>query len=84
MATMNFGKTMRRHGTGAGEVLEIELGPREVRRLAGDHRGLRIACTAGMLWVTQAGDPDDYYLGTAEEFTLTKPGAVVVQGMERS
>jgi hypothetical protein len=81
MATMTFGKAVRRKGAGAGEVLEIELGPREVRRLAGDHRGLHIACASGLLWVTQADDPDDYYLGAAEQFVVTKPGPVVVQGM---
>ncbi len=82
MATMTFGKTMRRSGDGAGEVLEMELGPREVRRLAGDRRGLRITCAGGTLWVTQAGDPEDYYVGAAEEFTVTKAGPVVVQGMQ--
>ncbi len=81
MATMTFDKTMRRTGRGAGEVLEMALGPREVRRLPGDRRGLRITCASGALWLTQAGDSEDHYLAPHEQFTVTKEGAVVVQGM---
>ncbi len=65
------------------EVLEVGLAPASVRRLAGDHRGLRIRCTAATLWITQNGDPADYYLGAGEQFTVTRPGPVVLQGMRR-
>jgi hypothetical protein len=88
VAMMSLGKTMRRNEPGAGggqpgtgDVLEIELAPRDVRRLAGDHRGLRITCAGAMLWVTQSGDPNDYYLGAAEQFTVNRAGPVVLQGL---
>jgi hypothetical protein len=85
---MTVGKTVRRNESGmsevrpgSGDVLEIELAPRDVRRLAGDHRGLRITCAGAVLWVTQTGDPNDYYLGAAEQFTVNRAGPVVLQGL---
>jgi hypothetical protein len=66
----------------AGEVLEVALAPRTLRRLAGDHRGLRIRCTGAALWITQDGDPADYCLDAGEQFTVTRPGLIVLQGLE--
>ncbi len=82
MAVMNLAKAGNVR-MGSGDVLEIELAPRGVRRLVGDHRGLRIKCTTGALWITQDGDLGDYCLGAAEQFTVTRPGTVVLQGMPR-
>ncbi len=82
MAVMNLAKAGNAR-MASGDVLEIELAPRNVRRLAGDHRGVRIKCTGGMLWITQDGDLDDYYLAAAEQFTITRPGTIVLQGMPR-
>jgi hypothetical protein len=65
----------------AGDVLEIALAPRSVRRLMGDHRGLHIRSAGAALWITQQGDPVDYVLSATEQFTVTRPGPVVLQGM---
>jgi hypothetical protein len=82
MAAMNLVKTGAGNvRLGLGEIVEIELAPRSVRRLNGDHRGLRIKCTGAALWVTQEGDPDDYCLSGGEQFTVTRPGPLVLQGM---
>ncbi len=83
MAVMNLAKA----GAGnvrmaSGDVLEIQLAPRSVRRLNGDYRGLRIKCTGAGLWVTQEGDLDDHCLAGGEQFTVTRPGPVVLQGMQ--
>ena len=65
----------------ADRLLEIALAPRSVLRLAGDHRGLCIRCTSNALWITQDGDPDDICLGAGEQFSVTRPGPVVLQGL---
>jgi hypothetical protein len=66
----------------AGEVLEVAPAPRSVRRLAGDHLGLRIRRAGAVLRITQEGGPADYWLGAGEQCTVTRPGLVVLQGME--
>ena len=42
---------------------------------------LQIVCAVGVLWITQAGDPEDYILERGERFTVTRSGRVVIQGM---
>jgi hypothetical protein len=63
---------------------EIRLGYREVYQQDGDLRGVEVIPMEGRVWVTQAGDSDDYILGPGERFTITRPGRVVVQGMNPS
>lgn len=63
-------------------VLEVALAPRKARSLAGNHVGLRIRCAGAPLWITQENDPDDYRLEPGEQFTVTRPGLVVLQGLE--
>lgn len=86
MAAISYGKVMGRKQaaaarSGAGEALAVTLAPRSVRRLTGDQRGLRIVCAGAGLWITQDGDPVDYFLAANEQFTVTKAGSVVMQGM---
>jgi hypothetical protein len=63
-------------------VLKVALAPRSARRLAEDHRDLHIRRAGATLWIAQKGDPADYRLGAGEPFTVTRPGLVVLQGME--
>ena len=63
--------------------VEVRLGRGEVFTLNGDHRDWQIVCEDGRLWVTQANDPDDHALTPGQQFRVSKPGAVVVQGMPR-
>jgi hypothetical protein len=85
MAVMGLSKVAGGSAAGkrlaAGDVLEIGLGPASVRRLAGDFRGLQIRCTGAALWITQDGDLEDYFLVAGEQFTVSRPGPVVLQGM---
>ncbi len=63
------------------DEVEVRLAPGEVFTLRGDRRGVRIVCTSGRLWVTQAGDPADHALWQGERFRVSKPGTVVIQGI---
>ncbi len=64
--------------------VEVPLFPREVVTLEGDRLGYRITCLKGRLWITQEKDPADYVLEKDEEFVVSKAGAVVIQGVEKS
>ncbi|MBI2990528.1 MAG: DUF2917 domain-containing protein [Deltaproteobacteria bacterium] len=50
-------------------------------RLEGDWRGCVISCEAGVCWITQEGDPQDYFLEAGEKFAINRPGLVVAQGL---
>jgi hypothetical protein len=63
------------------ELRMISLGRREVLVLSGEACQRQILCGAGVLWITQDGDPVDHILERGERFTVTRPGRVVVQGM---
>jgi hypothetical protein len=61
---------------------EFSLLPRQVLTLRGDQQGVKIHCLQGPIWVTQAGDCDDYFLKAGETFSVWRPGTVVIQGMK--
>ena len=63
------------------ELRTISLARREVLVLSAVACQLQILCGAGVLWITQDGDPEDHILERGERFTVTRPGRVVVQGM---
>ncbi len=56
----------------------------QVESLPGLRPGDAILCTRGVLWVTQAGDPDDYLLRAGEQFLASRPGAVLAQALDES
>jgi hypothetical protein len=43
---------------------------------------LHIRRAGATLWIAKIGDPADYRLGAEEPFRVTRPGPVVLQGME--
>jgi len=43
--------------------------------------GLRIRCTRGQLWITQAGSTDDVVLLAGDTFTPAPRGRVVIQAL---
>ncbi len=61
--------------------VEVRLRPDQVLTLSGDRRGWSIVCESGRLWITQTGDPLDYNLNPGEQFRVSKPGVVVIQGL---
>ncbi len=63
------------------ELRTISLARRQVLVLSRVSCQLQILCGAGVLWITQDGDPEDHILERGERFTVTRPGRLVVQGM---
>ncbi len=60
---------------------EIDLDGKELLRLEVAQPGTRVVCTAGTLWLTQAGDPQDYLIRAGESFTFFQAGLALVQGL---
>ena len=60
---------------------DIELEGFELLKLNPGQPGAGVRCTAGALWLTQAGDPCDHILIAGQSFSLTQPGIVLVQGL---
>lgn len=65
-------------------VEQIQLGCREIWRAEGDNRWRIVLCLEGVVWVTQAGDPQDYLLRPGDMWIVTQPGRLVVQAMQES
>ena len=50
-------------------------------RIEGNRQGQIILCQAGVCWITQEGDPQDYLLEAGEKLTVERAGLVVVQAI---
>ena len=46
------------------------------------HPGLRVECVRGTLWITQAGEAEDYLARAGDEFVPSLQGRIVVQAIE--
>lgn len=46
--------------------------------------GTTLFCDAGVLWVTQPGDNQDYVLTSGQKLTVTKPGKLVIEAMREA
>lgn len=62
---------------GAGELYLAENRPLRLQ----DACGLRIRCTAGMVWITVAGESADVFLGAGESYRIPGNGTVLVEGV---
>ena len=60
---------------------EIDLEGMELLKLNLEQPRARVLCTAGHLWLTQQGDPQDHLLEAGQTFTLNQRGTVLVQGL---
>ncbi len=60
------------------------LDTQDVESLLGMRPGDAILCTCGILWVTQAGDPDDYMLRRGDVFVASRQGVVLVQALAKA
>jgi len=49
-----------------------------------DLRGEMVTVLKGMLWITQTGDLNDYFIRSGERFWVTKPGMVLVEATQDS
>ena len=52
--------------------------------LKGPVGGVTIACDSGTLWITQAGDIEDYIVPAGKNFTVPGEGSVAIQLMENA
>lgn len=52
-------------------------------RLSGG-QGVRIACVSGLLWMTQEGDPDDWFIAAGQAMTVSAPGLTLIEALEPS
>jgi len=60
---------------------KIRMPRRAFQRIDGIKPGSTLFCDAGVLWVTQAGDRQDYVLLPGQKMTVTKRGKVLVEAM---
>lgn len=65
--------------TWGGRAIQLHKG--EVWRFENDLRGLSVACTDGILWITQEGDLKDYILEAGKRYVIARRGSVVVQAL---
>lgn len=52
--------------------------------LKGNHQGEKLSCVRGVVWITQAGNPEDIYLHEGETFEISATGSILIQGMVES
>lgn len=62
---------------GGGELCLAENRPLRLQAA----RGLCIRCTAGMVWITVAGEPADVFLGAGDSYRIPGDGDVLVEGV---
>jgi len=68
----------------AQRTIELALDAHSLCRIAGHVRGVRIDCSQGRLWLTQAGAAADVILQPGQGFTAVREGAIVVQPVPTS
>lgn len=61
----------------------IELERRQMLRLRAA-RGVRVACRAGMLWVTQEGRLEDQFIAPGSSSVIESDGLVLIEALEPS
>jgi hypothetical protein len=64
--------------------LELILHREERLQLPRLRHGLTIECTQGVLWVTRAGDIEDYVLYPGERYAPRHHGKIVVEAMREA
>ena len=60
---------------------KIRMPRRTFQRIDGIKPGSTLFCDAGILWITQAGDRQDYVLLPGQKLTVNKRGKVLVEAM---
>jgi hypothetical protein len=68
----------------SASVVGVCLQKKSLLRLTGDHSGEKLAVDAGVIWLTQSGDPEDIFLHTGEAFEISRPGPILIEGVSDS
>ena len=66
------------------QISELRLKAHGVHRIAHYHPGTTIACSKGVLWVTQTGDRRDHILLPGDQFTSRKRGKILIEAMREA
>ena len=61
--------------------VKIRMRHHDFQRINTVKPGSTLLCDTGVLWVTQAGDHQDYVLMPGQKMTVTKRGKVLVEAM---
>jgi hypothetical protein len=59
----------------------FHLHAKEILELKNQKGGIRLTVLSGTAWITQPGDPDDYFLQANEALDVTKSGLILIQAM---
>lgn len=62
----------------------IHLHQRDYQRINKVKRGSTLFCDDGVLWVTQAGDRNDYILRPGDKMVVSSRGKVLVEAMREA
>ena len=62
----------------------VTLAREEIKALRGDQRWRVVFCHRGMLWITQANDPEDHVIKDGEAFLISKKGTVLIKALRES
>lgn len=64
--------------------LDLNIPQHEVLNLSHSHPGLVVECEQGMVWVTSAGDINDYTLKAGDHFVAQDANSLVIEAMQDS
>lgn len=60
---------------------DLSLARKRLCRVPGGRRGPLVVCLKGVVWLTQAGDEQDYILGAGDWVTVRRRGTVLVEAL---
>lgn len=64
--------------------IELLLQPREVLNLDNRQRQMAIECKNGVIWVTCAGEQQDYVLRAGRRYVPKTKGTVVIEAIDEA
>ena len=59
----------------------VHLHAKEILELENQKGGIHLTVLSGTAWITQPGDPDDYFLQTNETLDIARKGLILIQAM---
>ncbi|MBI3151848.1 MAG: DUF2917 domain-containing protein [Chloroflexi bacterium] len=62
--------------------IDLNLHQHEVLNLSHPHPGVSIECEQGIIWITSAGDINDYTLMAGESYVAQDSGSLVIEAVQ--